>query len=129
MQKDRGWTEGSKTGKLMGLNAKNRADLELLLNWRGLRVNSRKVQGLFSKIARPKGYILILVAYAGSDGQERLGVRAAAEGRRRRVPAAGTRRSRLNSAVRGSIQLGLGSGSFSVAWVNHLGPWFGVRVS
>ena len=75
MQKDRGWTAGSKTGKLGGLNAKNRADLELLFNWRGLQVNSRKVQGLFSKTARPKWYLLIWVAYAGSDGQERLGGR------------------------------------------------------
>ena len=82
MQKDRGWMAGSKTRKLRGLNAKNRADLELLLNWCGLRVNSRKVQGLFSKTARPKGYLLIWVAYDGSDGQERLGARAAAEGRR-----------------------------------------------
>ena len=73
---------GSKTGKLRGLNTKNRADLELLLNWRGLRVNFRKVQGLFSKTARPKGYLLIWVAYVGSDGQVRLGARAAVEGRR-----------------------------------------------
>ena len=41
MQKDRDWMAGSKTGKLRGLNAKNRADLELFLNWTGLRVDSR----------------------------------------------------------------------------------------
>ena len=49
MQKDWDWTAGSKTGKLRGLNAKNRADLELFLNCSGSRVNSRKVQGLFNK--------------------------------------------------------------------------------
>ena len=49
MQKYRGWMASSKTGKLRGLNAKNRADLELFLNCSGSRVNSRKVQGLFNK--------------------------------------------------------------------------------
>ena len=49
MQKDRDWTAGSKTGKLRGLNAKNRADLELFLNYRGLRVDFQELQGLFSK--------------------------------------------------------------------------------
>ena len=59
MQKDRDWMAGLKTGKLRGLNAKNRAYLELLLNWIGLRVDSRKVQGLFNKKARPNRYVRI----------------------------------------------------------------------
>ena len=114
----------------------------------GLRVDFRETQGLFSKYARANRYaqisavgsrsggsarrgtrLLIRRVDLRSNGQEWLGARAAVEGRQRRVPAVGTRRSRPNSAIRGSIQLGLGSGSFSVAWVNHLGPWFGVRVS
>jgi len=40
VQKDRDWTAGSKTGKLRGLNAKNRADLELFLNCSGSRAKN-----------------------------------------------------------------------------------------
>ena len=62
MQKDRGWMAGSKTGKLRGLNAKNRADLELFLNCRGQRVDFKETQGLLSKNARADRY------EAGSNG-------------------------------------------------------------
>ena len=50
---------GSKTGKLRGLNAKNRADLELFLNCSGLRVDFKEVQGLFSKTAMANRYAQI----------------------------------------------------------------------
>jgi len=62
MQKDRDWMAGSKTGKLRGLNTKNRADLELFLNCRGLRVDFKETQGLFSKNIRADWYA------AGSNG-------------------------------------------------------------
>ena len=55
MQKDRGWMAGSKTGKLRGLNAKNKADLELFLNCSGSRVNSRKVQGQAEAVSKDEG--------------------------------------------------------------------------
>ena len=59
MQKDLGWMAGSILEKLRGLCAKNWALLEIFLNRRGLRVESGKTQGLFRKIARPKGYLQI----------------------------------------------------------------------
>ena len=68
MQKDRDWTAGSKTGKLRGLNAKNRADLELFLNCSGSHVNSRKVQGLFNKKGRLKRYLRMRAVGSGSGG-------------------------------------------------------------
>ena len=40
MQKQPGWTAGSKTRKLRGLNAKNRAKLEILLNYRDCGLNT-----------------------------------------------------------------------------------------
>jgi hypothetical protein len=46
------WMAGSISKKLRGLNAKNRAYLELLSNGVGLRVDSKETQGLFSKAAR-----------------------------------------------------------------------------
>jgi hypothetical protein len=55
MPKLKVWMVGSISKKLRGLNAKNRAYLELLLNGGGLRVDSKETQGLFSKAARPKG--------------------------------------------------------------------------
>jgi hypothetical protein len=33
--------------------------MELLLNWVGLRVDTKETQGPFNKTARPKGYLLI----------------------------------------------------------------------
>jgi len=68
MQKDRDWMAGSKTGKLMGLNAKNMTDLELFLNCSGSRVNSRKVQGLFNKKGRLKRYLRMRAVGSGSGG-------------------------------------------------------------
>ena len=59
MQKDLGWTAGSILEKFRGLSSKNWALLEIFLNKRGLRVESGKTQGLFRKIARPKGYLQI----------------------------------------------------------------------
>ena len=51
MQKDLGWMAGTKTGKVGGLNIKNRTGMQLLLNCRGLRVDFKGVQGLFTKKA------------------------------------------------------------------------------
>ena len=59
MQNDRGWTAGPILKKVRGLNIKNKTVLQLFLNCSGLRVESRKVQGLFNKIARAKGYARI----------------------------------------------------------------------
>jgi hypothetical protein len=56
------------SGKCRGLNAKNWAHMELLLNWKGRWVDFQKLQGLFSKTARPKGYLLIWAIGSGSDG-------------------------------------------------------------
>ena len=64
------------------------------------------------------------VAY-GSGGQERLGARAAALGRRSSAPAAALRRRRPNSAFPGRIRAGLGSGSTYTARVKHLGIQLG----
>ena len=63
MQKDRGWKAGSKTGMLRGLNTKNRADLELFLNWLGLRIDFKETQGLFGKTAGRSG----IYVYGPSD--------------------------------------------------------------
>jgi hypothetical protein len=46
---------GSIFKKLRGLNAVNRAYLEILLNGGGLRVVFGKTQGLFSKMAMAEG--------------------------------------------------------------------------
>ena len=59
MQNYTGWTVGSKTVKLRGLNAKNRTGMQLLLNCSGPRVDSRKDEGLFNKNVRAKGYVWI----------------------------------------------------------------------
>jgi hypothetical protein len=56
VQKHRGWTAGSIFKKVRGLYIKNWAYLELLLNYSGPQVDSQKVQGLFNKVARVKGY-------------------------------------------------------------------------
>jgi hypothetical protein len=84
-QKHRGWMAGSISKESRGLNTKNWADQQILLNGTGLRVDSNRVQGLFSKPTRPNRYppirtvgsrsggfdsiwhSLILVAYFGSD--------------------------------------------------------------
>ena len=46
-------------GKLWGQNDKNRTKLELVLNTDGLRVDFKRVRGLFSKRDRAKGYLQI----------------------------------------------------------------------
>jgi hypothetical protein len=68
VQKLQGWTADPKTRKLRGLNAKNRAYLELLLNGGGLRVDSEETQGLLNKTARLKWYLLIWAAGSRSNG-------------------------------------------------------------
>ena len=49
MQKLPGWTAGSKTRKLKGLNAKNRAKLEILLNYMDCGLISMKGRVSFAK--------------------------------------------------------------------------------
>jgi hypothetical protein len=71
MQKIQGWTAEPKSRKLRGFGAKIGAQLELLLNGGGLRVDSKETQGLFSKIARPKGYLLIWAVGSGSTAQNK----------------------------------------------------------
>ena len=52
MQKDLNWTAGSISKKLKGLNIKNRAWIEILLNTTGPRVEFRKTREVFSKSTR-----------------------------------------------------------------------------
>ena len=55
MQNYTGWTMGSNFEKARGSNAKNRTKLQFLLNRLGLRVDFKRVQGLFRKSARRRG--------------------------------------------------------------------------
>ena len=137
MQKLQLWTAGSISKEPRGLNVKNWAELQLLLNCSGLRVNSRKVQGLFRKTARPKRYLWIwAVGYRSNgarwlDPRSNLGrciriwrFRAKGRGggggtRRRRVPAAAGGRRWPISAFPGWIRAGLGSRSTYAACVGH----------
>jgi hypothetical protein len=66
----KGWTVDPKTRKLRGFGAKTGAQLELFLNWVGPRVVFGKAQGLFSKTARPKGYLLIWATGSRSNGSD-----------------------------------------------------------
>jgi hypothetical protein len=59
-----------KSRKLRGFGAKTGAPLELLLNWVGPWVGFKETQGLFSKAARAKGYLLIWTVGSGSDGSD-----------------------------------------------------------
>ena len=59
MQKDLNWMAGSISRKLRGVRAKIWADLELILNWLGRRVDFKETEGFFSKITRAKGYLQI----------------------------------------------------------------------
>ena len=53
--KGQGWTAGSISRKPKGVRAKIWADLELILNYKGVRVDYAKGQGLFSKTASRRG--------------------------------------------------------------------------
>ena len=63
---------GLNSRKLSGVRAKFWADLELFLNTAGLRVKSGRSQGLFNKISRPKGYVLIWALGSRSDGSDSI---------------------------------------------------------
>jgi len=96
VQKDLGWMAGTKTGKVGGLNVKNRTGMQLLLNCSGPRVDSRKDEGSLTKMLGRRGMFrsdplnldpaaqicwardLIVTAGHRSDGSGRLGARAAA---------------------------------------------------
>jgi hypothetical protein len=58
MLKLKGWTADPKFRKLRGFGAKIGAQLELFLNWVGLRVDSQETQGLFNKSAGVNRYLL-----------------------------------------------------------------------
>ena len=70
MQKDLGWTAGSILEKLRDLNIKNRSWLEILLNVGGLRVKSRKAEGLFRKITRPNRHLAMRAVGSRSCGSD-----------------------------------------------------------
>ena len=55
MQNCRLWTAGSISRKLRGVRAKIWAELEIVLNYKGVRVDFGKGQGLFSKTASRRG--------------------------------------------------------------------------
>ena len=100
MQKLQLWTAGSISKKARGLSVKNGTYLEILLNGTGLRVESRKTKGLFSKSSGRTGMhdswpldldlvvqicshrVLIGGVYFRSDGRGPSGVGAAALSRR-----------------------------------------------
>ena len=57
VQKDLNWTAGSILKKLRGVHVRFWAELQILLNGTGLRVDSQELQGLFSKSGRPNWYL------------------------------------------------------------------------
>ena len=76
MQNYTGWTMGSKTVKLRGLNAKNRTGMQLLLNYSGPRVDTHKAQGHFSKNTRPNRYLRVWAVGSRSSGSDRMGTQS-----------------------------------------------------
>ena len=68
MQKVKCWTAGSNSRKLRGLRVKFWTKKEIFLNRLGVRVESERPQGLFSKKARAKGYAPIWIVRSGSEG-------------------------------------------------------------
>jgi hypothetical protein len=70
MLKLKGWTADPKTRKLRGFGAKIGAQLELFLNSVGPRVVFGKTQGLFSRTAMPKGYLLIWATGSKSNSSD-----------------------------------------------------------
>ena len=91
---------GSISKEFKGLNVKNWAELQLLLNCSGPRVDYPKGQGLFSKFSRPNRYLQIRTVGSRSSGLDLYGARsnrgcpcgigrpgqAGRAGRRRRTP-------------------------------------------
>ena len=73
MQNQRAWTAGLISRKVRGLRAKLWTKKEIFLNRLGLRVEYRKLQGLFNKNGSPKGYARIRAVGSGSSGWERSG--------------------------------------------------------
>ena len=100
MQKLKGWSAGAISKELRGLCVKNRDPTGINLNKPGLRVESRKTKGLFSKSSGRTGMhdswpldldlvvqicshrVLIGGVYFRSDGPGPSGVGAAALSRR-----------------------------------------------
>ena len=64
---------GSILGKFRGFRVKFWAEKELFLNTAGLRVEYGKVEGLFNKMARAKGYGWISAVGSRSEGSGRKG--------------------------------------------------------
>jgi hypothetical protein len=97
--------------------------MEFLSNCAGPRVDSRKVQGLFSKRARPNWYALIRAVGSGSSGtNQRGGDRGSGGGdcSPETVSAAALRRCQAISGLRWLILLEPRSGMINVAQGNHL---------
>ena len=58
-KKVRGWAAGSKREKCRGLSDKKQDLVLIVFELPELRVDSRKDEGLFNKMSRPKGYARI----------------------------------------------------------------------
>ena len=124
MQNLPGWTAGFILKKLRGVRVKIWADQKICLHRQGLRVNSSKTQGFFSKVARPNRYAWFSAVGSRSDGQ---GLRSAGSnhgrrcgsngpgrlgrGRRRGSPELPVPRRRVTGEGQsGALGLGLGLG-------------------
>ena len=73
VQKDHNWMAGSILKKLRGVRVRFWAELQILLNGTGLRVDFEKTQGLFNKCDRPNQYLAMRTAGSRSSGSKRLG--------------------------------------------------------
>ena len=139
MQNQRPWTAGLISGKLRGVCAKFWARLQIFFKSGGLRVESTKVQGLFSKRYRPNRYGWISTAGSASGGSDLLWVRSnqgrskrigwpglkggdgGGAGRRETFPAAAPRRRGPKPVFRWPFCLGFGPGMITATRVIHLG--------
>ena len=140
MQNQQPWTAGLISGKLRGVCAKFWARLQIFFKSGGLRVESTKVQGLFSKRYRPNRYGWISTAGSASGGSDLLWVRSnqgrskrigwpglkggdgGGAGRRETFPAAAPRRRGTKPVFWWPFCLGFGPGMITVTRVI---PWSG----
>ena len=139
MQNQWPWTAGLISGKLKGVCAKFWARLQIFFKSGGLRVESTKVQGLFSKRYRPNRYGWISTAESASGGSDLLWVRSnqgrskrigwpglkggdgGGTGRRGTFPAAASRRRGPKPVFQWPFCLGFGPGMITATRVIHLG--------
>ena len=127
------------SGKLRGVCAKFWARLQIFFKSGGLRVESTKVQGLFSKRYWPNRYGWISTAGSASGGLDLLWVRSnqgrskrigwpglkggdgGGAGRRGTFPAAAPRRRGPKPVFQWPFCLGFGPGMITATRVIHLG--------